>query len=122
MVIEDNILKKNHCLSLPTRRAIEYMHKSYKQNITLTSIAKHLGLNKCYFCNIFKKETNMTFSQFLNNLRIEKSKVLLKNTELSLLDIAVEVGFNNQSYFTIAFKKLNADKTPLEYRRNLYLT
>ena len=64
----------------------------------------------------------MTFSQFLNNLRIEKSKVLLKNTELSLLDIAVEVGFNNQSYFTMAFKKLNADKTPLEYRRNLYLT
>ena len=122
MVIEDNILKKNHCLSLPTRRAIEYMHKSYKQNITLTSIAKHLGLNKCYFCNIFKKETNMTFSQFLNNLRIEKSKVLLKNTQLSLLDIAVEVGFNNQSYFTMAFKKLNADKTPLEYRRNLYLT
>ncbi|MDO4402381.1 MAG: AraC family transcriptional regulator, partial [Clostridiaceae bacterium] len=122
MVIEDNILKKNHCLSLPTRRAIEYMHKSYKQNITLTSIAKHLGLNKCYFCNIFKKETNMTFSQFLNNLRIEKSKVLLKNTELSLLDIAVEVGFNNQSYFTMAFKKLNDDKTPLEYRRNLYLT
>ena len=122
MVIEDNTLKKNHCLSLPTRRAIEYMHKSYKQNITLTSIAKHLGLNKCYFCNIFKKETNMTFSQFLNNLRIEKSKVLLKNTELSLLDIAVEVGFNNQSYFTMAFKKLNDDKTPLEYRRNLYLT
>ena len=121
-VIEDNILKKNYCLSLPTRRAIEYMHKSYKENITLTSIAKHLNLNKCYFCNIFKKETNMTFSQFLNNLRIEKSKVLLKNTELSLLDIAIEVGFNNQSYFTMAFKKLNADKTPLEYRRNLYLT
>lgn len=120
-VIEDDMINKNSCLSLITRKAIEYMHNSYKENITLTSISSYLNINKCYFCNIFKKETNMTFSQFLNNLRIEKSKALLKNTDLSLLDIAIEVGFNNQSYFTMAFKKLNNDKTPLEYRRNLYI-
>ena len=64
---------------------------------------------------MFKKETGHTFINYLNNYKIEKSKELLKNTNMSLLDISLEVGFNNQSYYSTIFKKYT-NMTPLEYR------
>ena len=74
-----------------------------------------MNINKCYFCSIFKKETGSTFINYLNSYKIEKSKELLKNPNLSLLDIALSVGFNNQSYYSTVFKKITS-KTPLEFR------
>ncbi|NLY76709.1 MAG: helix-turn-helix transcriptional regulator [Tissierellia bacterium] len=78
-------------------------------------MADYLGLNKCYFCQLFKRETGKTYSQFLNELRIEKSKELLENTNLSILDIALTVGYNNQNYYSMAFKKLTGT-TPKNYK------
>jgi AraC-like DNA-binding protein len=63
-----------------------------------------------------KRETGKTFSQFLNELRIEKSKKLLREETLPVLDIALAVGFNNQSYYSLVFKKLMR-QTPLEFRK-----
>ena len=60
----------------------------------------------------------MTFTNFLYKFRIEKSKELLKNPSFSILDIAIAVGFNNQSYYTMMFKKI-LNITPVEYRKNI---
>ncbi|MDU7963827.1 MAG: helix-turn-helix transcriptional regulator [Clostridium perfringens] len=76
-------------------------------------------MNKSYFCNLFKSETGQTFINFLNNYRIEKSKNLLKDLDLSLLDIAHKVGFSNQSYYCTVFKKFT-NLTPLKYRESTY--
>lgn len=98
-------------------RAIDYINKNFAEPLTIETLAQHLNINKCYFCSLFKKETGQTFSQYLNFIRVEKSKELLLNEEnLSILDIAIAVGFNNQSYYNSIFKKLN-DKTPLELRK-----
>ena len=64
---------------------------------------------------MFKKETGQTFINYLNNYKIERSKDLLKNTNMTLLDISLEVGFNNQSYYSTIFKKYT-NMTPHEYR------
>ena len=64
---------------------------------------------------MFKKETGQTFINYLNNYKIERSKELLKNTNMTLLDISLEVGFNNQSYYSTIFKKYT-NMTPQEYR------
>ena len=64
---------------------------------------------------MFKKETGQTFINYLNNYKIERSKDLLKNTNMTLLDISLEVGFNNQSYYSTIFKKYT-NMTPQEYR------
>ena len=64
---------------------------------------------------MFKKETGQTFINYLNNYKIEKSKNLLENTNMTLLDISLEVGFNNQSYYSTIFKKYT-NMTPQEYR------
>lgn len=98
-------------------RAIDYINKNYAEPLTIETLAQYLNINKCYFCSLFKKETGQTFSQYLNFIRVEKSKDLLLNEKnLSILDVAIAVGFNNQSYFNSIFKKLN-NKTPLELRK-----
>lgn len=103
--------------SLNIKKTIEYIHKNYDEQITVNDVSKMLNVHKCYFCNSFKKETGMTFTNFLCKFRIEKSKELLLNPSLSVLDIAISVGFNNQSYYTMMFKKIT-NLTPLEYRKS----
>ncbi|GCD08446.1 helix-turn-helix transcriptional regulator [Clostridium tagluense] len=99
-------------------KAINYISKHYSEPLTLNHIAKNLNINKYYFCSLFKNETGQTFSQYLNIIRVEKSKkLLLNNRNFSILDVAVAVGFNSQSYYTTVFKKLN-NKTPLELRNS----
>ena len=70
---------------------------------------------------MFKKETGQTFINYLNNYKKEKSKNLLENTNMTLLDISLEVGFNNQSYYSTIFKKYT-NMTPLEYRETALYT
>ncbi|MEW8955258.1 helix-turn-helix domain-containing protein, partial [Clostridium sp.] len=100
---------------LYVKKAIAFIDARYSDDITLDDISKYLNINKCYFCTILKKETGKTFSRLMNEIRIEKSKELLSKDDLSILDIALSVGFNNQNYFSSIFKKLT-NKTPVEFR------
>lgn len=102
------------------RKAIEYVHENYSQDITIDSICNYLDINKSYFCSLFKKYTGNTFSYFLNHFRVEKSKKLLTNTDLNLLNIAIAVGFNNQNYYSMVFKKYT-NMSPSRYRTSTSL-
>ncbi|MGG7178259.1 helix-turn-helix domain-containing protein [Clostridium paraputrificum] len=99
-------------------RAIQYIHSNYFEDISMDKICHDLKINKCYFCNLFKKETGYTFTQFLTMWRIEKSKIFLKNPSLTLFDVALNVGFNNQGYYSTTFKKITGI-TPSEYKAAL---
>ena len=107
-----------HIIDLRVKKVIEYIHNNYYKDLNIDLIAQNLNINKCYFCCIFKRDTGMTFSNFVNKFRVEKSKNILKNKKLSILDVAITVGFNNQNYYSMAFKKLTGI-TPSEYRKNL---
>ncbi len=96
-------------------KATLYIRQHYAEKITLENISKMVFLSPAYFSRIFKKEIGITFNSFLNNVRIEKSKDLLKNNKLKMVDIAFMVGFDSQSYFTKVFKK-NIGVSPLQYR------
>lgn len=96
-------------------QAITYIHSYYQEPLTLEMLTTHLSLNKCYFCSLFKKETGVTFSYYLNNLRIEKSKELLANASMNILDVAIAAGFNSQNYYTTLFKKFTG-LSPVQYR------
>lgn len=95
---------------------IKFIEKNYWDNTRLDEISKYLNINKIYFCSIFKKETKKTYSEYLNEIRITKSKDLLLYQNMTILDVSLSVGFNSQNYYTMVFKKLN-NKTPLEYRK-----
>jgi AraC-like DNA-binding protein len=101
--------------SLYVKKALDCLDARYHEPITLSEVAKSLSISKCYFCSLFKKETGKTFSHYLNEVRIEKSKELLRKDHGSILDVALSVGFNNQNYYTVLFKKFTK-KTPLEFR------
>lgn len=103
--------------SLYVKRAIDHMDARYREAISLEDTARFLKISKSYLCHLFKKETGKTFSQFLNELRIEKSKKMLLEENLPVLDIALAVGFNNQTYYNLVFKKVMR-RTPLEFRKN----
>lgn len=97
-------------------QVLEFISNNYDQNLVLEDVASYFHLNKCYFCSVLKKELGKTFSQIVNEIRIEKSKPLLEEGRLSTLEVALTVGFNNQNYFNMTFKKITG-MTPLEYRR-----
>ncbi|MCJ0369429.1 helix-turn-helix domain-containing protein, partial [Clostridioides difficile] len=67
---------------------------------------------------MFKKKGGYTFTNFLSKVRVEKSKKYILKKNLSILDVAVLIGFNSQNYYSIIFKKFN-NFTPIEYK-NIY--
>lgn len=106
----------NQTKSVSIRKAIDYIHNNLGNDLTLDQVAAHANLSKCYFCTQFKKETKMSFTDYLSYARIEKSKYLLCNSDKSILDIAILVGFNSQSYFTTQFKKYTGI-SPKDFRQ-----
>ena len=78
-------------------------------------VAEALGLSKNYFGQLFKSETGSTVSEYLNLLRIDQAKKLLRQTNLKIYEIAYKTGFSDHFYFSIVFKKL-VGISPKEYR------
>lgn len=101
--------------SFHIKKAVTYINNNFHSPITLESISDTLKINKSYLCAVLKKETGKTFCQLLNEARIEKSKELLSDQSMSILEVSMAAGYNNQNYFNKIFKKLT-DKTPLEFR------
>lgn len=102
-------------------KAIHFMRNNYSKKITLENVAAEVLLSPAYFSKIFKEQTGNNFSQYLNNLRVDKSKSLLRNSTIALIDIADMVGYEDQSYFTKVFKKITGS-SPGKYRDTRGLT
>ena len=96
-------------------KAIHFMSDNFEEKITLEDVAAEIYLSSAYFSKIFKEQTGSNFNQYLNKLRIEKSKTLLRNSRIPLVDIAGMVGYEDQSYFTKVFKKITGN-SPGKYR------
>ena len=107
---EDNSLNK-------LKTAIEYINNHYHENIIVKDIASSCYLNEFYFMKFFKKYMNMTVNEYLNNYRLRRAYKLIKNTDLSITEIAFQTGYNNSSYFIVQFKKMY-NITPKELRKN----
>ena len=117
MIIKKNIANASE--SNPhIAKGIQYIHEHFHEPINLPQLCDHLNLNMCYFCVLFKNQTSMTFSQYLNKIRITESKKLLEETNDSIIDISLSVGFNNHNHFSATFKKLTG-LTPTVYRNKM---
>lgn len=101
------------------RNAMEYIRQNYNKDISLEKISDYIGVSKSYLCYIFKKETGKNIIEYLNDIRVEKAKILLKNTDFKIYEIATKVGFKNERYFTQIFKS-KTGFTPTEYRNKIY--
>ncbi len=97
-------------------RAITYMKLNFRKDIGLASIAKELFIHPTYLAKRFKIETNKTVSEYVNEVRIQEAKFMLKATEFRVEDIAYYVGYNDKKYFSKMFKKM-IGISPSEYRQ-----
>ena len=75
-------------------------------------------LNRSYLSTLFKQKTGMKFIDYLNEVRIEKSKELLKDSNRKMYQISKAVGYDNPKYFFRIFKK-KTGMTPEQYREML---
>lgn len=103
--------------SLYTRQAITYIKTHYEQDIKIKDIADEIRISPAYLQRLFKKETGKTLTEKINELRIEKAKILLETSSLAIVDIAISVGFNNRQHFTHTFYKLTGS-SPALFRKH----
>lgn len=97
------------------RRALSYMAEHYSEQMTLEDVAKNVGLSTNYFSALFHQVVGVSFREHLCRIRVEESKQLLLSTDYSLTDIAIAVGFADQSYFCKVFKRI-VGMTPGKFR------
>ena len=95
--------------------AIQYVQEHYQENINLAHVAKVVYVTPNYFSRVFKEETGETFIEWLNKLRIEKAKLLLKDVTIKTYEIAEKVGYHDYKYFSYNFKKYTG-YNPKKYR------
>lgn len=87
-------------------RAKAFMRQHYTESeLDLTDVASRVNVNPTYLSTLFKQETGQCFIEYLTFLRIARAKELLKTTQKRTSDIAFDVGYNDQNYFSKLFKK-----------------
>ncbi len=94
----------------------DYIAKHYNEKITTEQLARLCFVSESHFCRFFRNITGKTATGYLNEYRIEKATLMLKNTNKSITAIASSVGFDDVNYFTRVFKKIKKI-TPVTYRK-----
>lgn len=112
---EENSEREINNYNKVIRKALRYIHSNYINNIFLDDVAEHVNLSSVYFSQLFHKQTNRSFSEYVLDLRLNKAKKLLRGTNLKVYEVCEKSGFTNTYYFCRVFKK-KTGMTPREYR------
>lgn len=96
----------------------KYIAEHYMERLTLESVSEKFYFNRTYFCKYFKKYTGKNFSEYLTEVRLNKSKELLESTNMKIYSISSMIGYDDPKYFHRQFKKAFGI-TPDEYRINI---
>jgi transcriptional regulator GlxA family with amidase domain len=94
------------------------MRHNLDKKINRDEVARLAGMSPGHFSRMIKETTGKTFSDILTGYRVDRATDLLAHTDKSLVQIALECGFMDQSYFSRVFRKIHG-RTPGEYRRRL---
>lgn len=82
-----------------------YCACNYSRPVTLDEMSRYVGMNKSAFCTFMRHNAGMTFSDYLNNMRLERACDKLTHTDLGIAEIATDCGFQNVTYFNRLFRK-----------------
>ena len=107
-------------LSWQFARVVEYIDSHFSENITLRELASQINLSPSYFAAVFKRSSGLRPHDYILRTRILKAESLLIETDMPLAEIALTVGFANQSHFSTVFKRYNGH-TPTSGRRQSLL-
>lgn len=107
----DSSRKEDHLLGQIQRFVEAHLDK----DVSLTSVAEHVGLNPSYLSRLFKQKMNIGLSDYIFECRLERAKKLLREQQLKIWDVAQASGFLSEAHFYRMFKKATG-RTPQEYR------
>lgn len=110
--ISDMLEKRVNSLIL---KAVNYIKENYKYEIALEDIAKEVNISPHYFSKLFKDQVGENFIDYITSLRIQKSKELLAEKQLSIKEICFDIGYSDPNYFSRLFKRV-VGITPTEYK------
>ena len=102
----DNVAKETAC----------YLEHNFRQEISYQQLSQYFNFTSTYITRCFKKIYQMTPLDYLNKIRLEEAKFHLRNTDFTVVQIAFDVGFNSNSYFSRLFAK-EFGMSPLQYRK-----
>lgn len=100
------------------KTVLDYIEHHFKEQITVSQLAKLCYFSNYHFMRFFKKHMNMTCIEYINNVRLEKAVEMFEHGNTSIMDVSMSVGYNNLSYFHRAFKK-KYGITPLSFIKAL---
>jgi two-component system response regulator YesN len=97
---------------------IKIVNEEYMDwNLSLENISSKVKISSSHLRHLFKRKTNQTLSDYINEVRLNRAKELLKNTSMSISEISNNIGFTSSSYFFTVFKIMNGI-TPNAFRQN----
>ncbi len=96
------------------RRAIDFIHAGLGNNVSLSGISASVDMSPYHFCRLFKQSTGLSPVQYVRRERIRRAQQLIAERRLSLVEIADELGFSDQSHFTRTFRSV-LGMTPSQY-------
>ncbi|MGC5776707.1 response regulator [Paenibacillus pabuli] len=113
---------RQHVYKDIVEQALSFTKEHYADpDLSIQKVCGHLHISSGYFCGIFKKEVQLTFLQYLMQIRMEAAKELLRSTEMKSFEIAAQVGFAEPNYFSFCFRK-HIGVSPKEYRKQTAIT
>ncbi|MCC2815850.1 response regulator [Lachnoclostridium pacaense] len=93
----------------------EYIRNNYMKEISMQDAARVMNYSDAYFCKLFKQCFDQNFTSYLTNFRVNEAKKLLKNRNISVKDVGMQVGYYDSNYFAKVFKRITG-MIPSEYR------
>ena len=97
------------------QEAIDFLKNNYNRELTLEEIARHMGFSPNYFSSLFKEYSGVSIFEYVNRIRVEKAKELLKDPKYRIKEISDILGYSSPYYFSSVFKKLT-NSSPEKYR------
>jgi two-component system response regulator YesN len=111
----DGIRRKSCRRNKYIEKALLYMSKNYAENLSLEDVAREVYVSGAYLSRLFSKETGLSFTDNLNQIRIMHARELLADYRLHVSETAYQVGFNDPKYFSQVFRKFTG-RTPREFK------
>lgn len=99
------------------KRVLDRIEHSFRSEVSLASLAREAGYSRGHFLKMFRASTGVTPHQYVLKRRVDHARFLLKQREISIIDIAADCGFSSQAHLTQVFGQ-HIGVTPAEYRRN----
>lgn len=109
-------VEENTAYSYHVSKSIQYIKDHYSDAISLKALSDELDINNAYLSRLFKKETGIGLTDYINQVRIDKAKELIETTHKKMYEIAELTGFNNNQRFFSVFKKV-VGESPGDYKK-----